>query len=240
MHPTNYTSPRFKCICPPGYAGKLCTDVVRSCHSYSKGSRIPGLYKVFDENINLFDVYCDFDLNSSATWTLIQSYERKISHLLGNQPFLLDFPVNETAPNWDGYRLSKSRMQIIQEDSKKFRITCNYDTEGVVYRDYLEAAKFEIDILTFRNRTCSLVEWIDIRRQSCKQCTAYIVHDSQYGLHSDSFHAKSRGCEFQPKESLPCNNRRGEDNFGLYSCINEHHRCSSSPSATTQIWLGGD
>ena len=190
--------------------------------------------------MNLSDVYCDFDLNSSAAWTLVQSYELRNTMLLQQKPFFLDFPVNEISPNWDGYRLLKSRMQTIQNDSKKFRITCNYDTEGVAYRDYLEATKSEIDIMTFSSHKCSLVEWIDIRGQSCKQCTAFIVQDSHHGLHSDSFFAASRGCDFKPNESLPCNNWRGEDNFGSYLCINKAHRCSSSPTATTQTWLGSD
>ena len=239
MYPTDYTSPRFKCICLPGYAGKLCTVVVRSCRGYNNGSRIPGLYKVFDENMKLFDVYCDFDLNSSATWTLVQSYELRNTQLFRKKSFFLDFPVNENTHNWKEYRLSKSKIQTIQDDSKKFRITCNYDTEGVAYRDYLQAAKSKIDIMTFSGHKCSLVERIDIRGHNCKQCTAWIVQDSKIGLHSDSYYTSVRSCEFRPSGSSKCGGK-GEDNFGYFSCINNGHRCSSSPSATTQIWVGGD
>ena len=190
--------------------------------------------------MNLSDVYCDFDLNSSAAWTLVQSYELRNTMLLQKKPFFLDFPANEISPNWDGYRLSKSRIQTIQEDSTKFRVTCNYDTEGVVYRDYLQATKSEIDILTLNSlELCLIVEWINIRGQSCKQCTAFIAQDSNHGLHGDSFYAVTKGCEFQPNKSSYCDGI-GEDNFGSYLCINKAHRCSSSPSATTQTWLGGD
>ena len=30
-----------------------------------------------------------------------------------------------------------------------------------------------------------------------------------------------------------------EDNFGLYVVVNPKFRCSSTPNATTQFWIGG-
>jgi hypothetical protein len=187
----------------------------------------------------LFDVFCDFDLNSSLTWTLVQSYELNNTKSLHKEPFLVDVPVNENTPNWKEYRLSKSKMQAIQDDSKKVRLTCNYATEGVVYRDYLQAAKSEIDIMIFNDESkCTVVEWIDIRGQSCKQCNAFVIQSYRYPLHSDSYHPALKGCEFQPIESIDTNG--GEDNFGYYGCVNPAHRCTSSPTSTTQTWLGSD
>ena len=133
-------------------------------------------------------------------------------------------------------------MQSIQEDSIKFRFTCNYDTDGVVYRDYLQAATDQLDILRSANGSgsCILVEQINIRGQSCENCTALISQDGpeKFGLHSDSYYSFYFGCEFRPNGSLPCGDL-GEDNFGLYSCVNKAHRCSSSQSSSTQTWCGG-
>ena len=33
--------------------------------------------KIFDDGMKLFDVFCDFDLNSTNAWTLVQSYQLK-------------------------------------------------------------------------------------------------------------------------------------------------------------------
>ena len=242
LFPTDYTTPRFKCSCPQGYAGNLCQHRVKSCRGFNNGSRIPGIYKIFDDSMNLFDVFCDFDLNSTNAWTLVQSYQLKNKDSFDYLPFTIDRPVNATSPRWDAYRLSKSRMQSIHEDSIKFRFTCNYDTDGIVYRDYLEAATDKLDILRFENGSgsCILVEQINIRGQSCKNCTALIGQGGQknYGLHSDSYYPSHFHCEFRPTESQRCDSP-GEDNFGLYECVNEAHRCSSSPSCTTQTWCGG-
>ena len=187
--------------------------------------------------MELFDVFCDFDLNSTNAWTLIQSYELQNKNTFA-QMFPIDFAVNSTSPRWDAYRLSKSRMQSIQEDSSKFRVTCNYDTDGVVYRDYLQVATDQVDILTHASGgSCILVEQIDIRGESCKNCTALIFQNSHLPLHSDSYNLASWNCEFQPTGGLSCRGS-GEDNFGFYDCANLAHRCSSAQSSTTQTWFG--
>ena len=235
MFPTDHKTPRFKCHCAPGYAGNLCQNVVRSCRGYNNGDRIPGVYKIFDNNMELFDVYCDFNFNSSLAWTLIQSYQLQNNNMFKTQPFTYDFPVDQNTPGWDSYRLSKSRMQFIQEDSGKFRVTCIYNTDGVVYRDYFQASFGQINILKQPLQGCLLVEWIDVRGESCKDCLAS-VHQYDYTIfHFDSY--SEDGCDFQPPGSKSCLGL-GEDNFGFYACVNTAHRCSSSPSATTQIWFG--
>ena len=169
MFPIDHTTPRFKCNCLPGYAGNLCQHRVKSCRGYNNGSRIPGIYKIFDDNMKLFDVFCDFDSNSTNAWTLVQSFQLQDTGIFSQRPFTVNFSVNATFPRWDSYRLSRPRMQSIQEDCSKFRVTCNYDTDGVVYRDYLQVANDQIDILTYENGTsCTLVEQIDIRGQRCE------------------------------------------------------------------------
>ena len=170
MFPTDHKTPRFKCHCLPGYAGNLCENIVKSCRGYNNGGRIPGVYKIFDNNMELFDVYCDFDFNTSLAWTLVQSYQLRNNSLFRAKLFTNDFPVDQNTPGWDAYRLSKSRMQSIRADSGKFRVTCNYGTDGIVYRDYLQVALSQFDILTQDPNkdfwTCMLVEWIDVRGYS--------------------------------------------------------------------------
>ena len=188
--------------------------------------------------MKLFDVFCDFDLNSTNAWTLIQSYELENRKTFERKLFPMDFAVNSTSPRWDAYRLSKFRMQSIQKDSSKFRVTCNYDTDGVVYRDYLQVATDQIDILTYASgSSCILVEQIDIRGQSCRDCTAFFFQNLDRSLHIDSYYSASLDCEFQPTGSLSCDGE-GEDNFGVYDCANPAHRCTSAQSSTTQTWFG--
>ena len=202
-------------------------------------SRTPGTYKIFDDRMNLFDVFCHFDLNSTNTWTLVQSYQLQKIDSFRRLPFTLDFSINAKSPRWDAYRLSKFRMESIQEDSTKFRMTCNYDSDGVVYRDYLQVAKGQFNILTYKwGKSCILVEHINIRGQSCEECTLLIYHDESASMHTDSYYSTTESCHFKPTGGRSCRGL-GEDNFGVYYCVNEAHRCSSSKSSTTQTWLGG-
>ena len=234
--PLDYTTPRYKCICPPGYSGEYCQHGPhKSCRGYVNGSRVSGTYKVLDNNMNPFDVFCHFDSNSTMAWTLVQSY------LLRNTSFkelsfLLDSPVNENEPRWDAYRVSKSRMQSIQDDSNELRMTCKYDTDGMVYRDYVQATKSQVDIMIApapsQHFTCVVVDTINVRGHSCSKCLVFLARLYPYTMHF------TFGCNFSPNGSYFCGGL-GEDNFGFYDCINPAHRCSSSPTATTQTWLGG-
>ncbi|XP_028416304.1 uncharacterized protein LOC114540227 [Dendronephthya gigantea] len=234
--PTNRISPRFKCNCTAGYAGNLCQTVAKSCRGYENSERIPGKYKVFDEGMNLFEVFCDFDSGSRMTWTLILSYQFK-HRVTFDKPYSNDLPKNQDSPRWDEYRLSKSRMQSIQKDSSHFRFTCKYDTDGMIYRDYLQASNDQLDILSYKNeKWCHMVDVINVRGQSCSKCTVFF-HQEFFILHSDSHAAVSEGCQFQLAGGKTCGSY-SEDAFGHYFCVNTEHRCSSSDSATTQTWFG--
>ena len=170
-------------------------------------------------------------------WTLIQSYKLKYREEFGGKTLSGDFPKNQHEPSWSRYRLSKSAMESIQSDSTQWRITCRYEADGVVYIDYVRALNKELDILTFNGRgKCVNVEYINIRGQSCTACAARFWQNPTRILHTDS--SIRLHCGFTFQESLGCSGL-GEDNFGLYYCINKQHRCSSSDEATTQTWFGG-
>ncbi|CAB3996089.1 Sphingomyelinase phosphodiesterase D [Paramuricea clavata] len=237
-------SSKWRITCEYDTEGVVYTDYMEGWNDIidiMTNSRTSGQYKVFDDNMNLFDVFCDFDSNSTTAWTLVQSYQLQNYHKF-MKSFNLDNPINENTPRWDFYSLSKSRMESIRNDSSKWRITCEYDTEGVVYTDYMEGWNDIIDIMTYEQFSpsfvCSLdkhkIDYVDVRGQNCRNCTVPIIQAPYNPLHLDTYFSM---CDFKPTKSLYCDSA-GEDNFGRYLCTNPNHRCSSFPTATTQTWFG--
>ena len=241
LSPSPRCQKRFACNCPNGYQGERCEQPIKSYRGYSNGSRVPGNYTVIDGDLRPFQVFCDFDSNSSMTWTLIQSVKLKYREEFCGKTLSGDFAKNQHEPSWSRYRLSKSAMESIQNDSTQWRITCRYETDGVVYTDYVRALNNEANILhTYDISTsCVKVEYINVRDQSCTQCTVMFWQTNNYGIfHFDSYYENFYSCSFKTSGYLECN-RDGEDNFGWYYCNNYRHRCSSSDEATTQTWFGG-
>ena len=233
---------RFRCNCANGYTGERCEHPIRSCRGYSNGRRVPGNYTVMSVYNKPFIVFCDFDRNSNMTWTLIQSYSLENNQLFRSLPFYIDSPQNWNNPSWLQYRLSNSRMQFIQQDSKKWRLTCQYETDGVVYTDYVRLLNSKLDILTYRgvaSGTCVQVEYINIRGYNCTNCTAIGWQMDGMIFHFDNFGGGNINvrCDFKLAEPVACGD---QDHFGFYGCVNPKHRCSSSPQATTQTWFGGE
>ena len=149
--------------CSPGYTGERCEQPIKSCRGYGNESRVPGNYTLIDGDLRPFQVFCDFDTNSSMTWTLILSYKLKYKIEFIRTPLSADSPKNQNEPSWSRYRLSKSAMESIQKDSVQWRLTCRYETDGVVYTDYLRALDKEANILTFMgNGECVKMEFINI------------------------------------------------------------------------------
>ena len=229
-------------MCPNGYTGEQCEHSIRSCRGYSNGSRISGKYTVLDGNNNSFVVFCDFDKNSTMTWTLIQSYSIDNNNLFKKLPLFVDSQQDQNNPSWLQYRLSKSRMESIKQDSTKWRITCGYQNDGVVYTDYLRASNSVINILTFwNNEKCFKVEYINVRGSNCNNCTALMVQKDDIMLHFRPNKNTVMNCDFKSVSPYRCaetSEAKNEQNFGSYRCISREHRCSSSGNATTQTWFG--
>ena len=93
------------------------------------------------------------------------------------------------------------------------------------------------DILAHDSRTytCPKIDLINIRGANCTDCSVWLLNRETEQLHIDSFYDK--GCDFRAVDAEACG-YFGEDNFGYYGCINSAFRCSSSPSSTTQWWIG--
>ena len=231
---------RFTCRCVDGYTGHRCTKKAKSCRAFHSGNHQAGKFKIFDDNDNIYTVYCSFDAN--MTWTVVQSYKYRHKDE-NNIPFYRNDPKHENSPSWDNYRLSWTRMNSIREDSNpKWRLTCNFDTDGPVYRDYLRANHKDLPILPDNSKydiTCKTVEFINIRGTQCNNCDVLIAHQDNIPLHIDSYYSDecTNGVNFPGSEKC---HGPGEDNFGLYYCRNKQHRCSSTEESTTQLWFGGE
>jgi len=146
---------RFKCACPPGYTDHKCQEAQRSCHDILlSGSHANGIYLIRNEANETLKVYCDFDSEPGAAWTLIQSYSlekgqtgRIDNDIFSAKPLFEDFPVNEVSPDdWSSYRLSLADIKLIGTHSTHWRATCEFPTVGIDFRDYFRALLHDYDV----------------------------------------------------------------------------------------------
>ena len=81
-------------------------------------------------------------------------------------------------------------IACIGSQSSHWRVTCRYDTDGVVYTDYTRASLADCNILTLLAQygTCFKFELINIRGHECVACTTLIWIEPEFGnsLHTDS------------------------------------------------------
>jgi hypothetical protein len=232
-----YHGYRCEKSCSPGFKGINCDERIISCRGYNNGSAVSGYYTIFGgKNNHTYTVFCDF--SSNTTWTLVQSYSFE-----NKDQFQLPFSVSNAnnqrnAPFWKNYRLSKSKMNYILSDSTKWRFTCNYDSNGTVYIDYVRGLTTELDMIHLNAERCVKVQYINVRGWNCTDCMVYMKQ-----VHDIPLHVRIGICEFTNVNDLKECHDYGpawiETSFGYYGCYNTEHRCSSSLSATTQFWLGG-
>ena len=233
---------RFDCTCIDGYTGLRCTkkpkppEKPKSCRAFLNGNQQAGKFQIFDNNDNPYTVYCSFD--DQMAWTLVQSfkYSKRGGYMT---PIYQNDPKSQNSPSRGNYRLSWSRMNDIHKDSNsKWRLTCNFDKDGLVQTDYVRATHSDVPLLhsaTSQHNGCKFVEYIDIRnKNSCTNCAVFIKHGDSTPIHINSLYSKTK-CSTDFPGSKPC----GEQNFGLYNCVNNKHRCSATEESTTQLWFGG-
>ena len=71
----NVKARRFVCACPTGYSGHRCHKPLRSRHDIlTSGRHNNGIYKIRNATNGTLNVYCHFDAEPGAAWTLVQSY----------------------------------------------------------------------------------------------------------------------------------------------------------------------
>ena len=143
--------------------------------------------------------------------------------------------TNDDQPNWHAYLIRPAYLSWLGAQSTHWRATCRYDTDGVVYTDYIRTSLTDCNILTLQTvlGTCFQFELVNIRGNECSNCTLSLWNQKgSYSLHRDN---TLNVCDFNGEAG----SKPSEDNFGYYVDVNLSHRCSSNASSTTQFWLGG-
>ena len=239
------TGPAFHCTCVQGFVGKRCQNLAGlTCkehkeYSVSAGHEAKsGLFPLPGPQNTYYIVFCDFHSEERFSWTVIESFTKANKGEFADNPFYIDFAVNQDVFRWDRYRLPLSQMRQIAANSTDFRATCRYDTDGPNYTDYLRAKLTETDILSLSFNGCRYYEYINVRGYRCYNCTAQFVQKDSWHAHFDSFYGSRKLCQFKSASKGAVIRPGGEDNFGFYETINPVHRCVTTESSTTQWWLG--
>ena len=212
----------------------------RSCKDIAKsGASTSGKYVIFNSTNEPFSVYCDLQSEPGFVWALIQTFSLANKDTFKLIGFGTDFPVNQhgSEVNWNSYRLPLSQMRSLANHSKHLRVTCNFPTDGLQYTDYARAKLAGHDIFgSWDGNQCKMYEYVNIRGNNCSDCTALTRQEHNKAWTMNSYKSKTLGCDFDGAEGATGN----ENNFGRYHSgrINRNHRCTSSPTSTTQHWFG--
>ncbi|XP_065844377.1 serine-rich adhesin for platelets-like isoform X2 [Oscarella lobularis] len=97
----------------------------RTCMGYLRrgGNPASGIYVVEDFDGKPYKVFCDFDSEVGASWTLIEAFERDqadgVDSSSPHRAFVVDRPLSEDSPNLKSYRLSRNRMLSLRSSSSK-------------------------------------------------------------------------------------------------------------------------
>ena len=191
---------KFNCTCTVEYYGKLCkkrrsTSCKEQLEKY-RGSQ-SGLHLLFDSTSkSLYEVFCDYTSENGFIWTLIESFSLANNNEFANKPFYKDYPVNRNSFTWNKFRLSQSRMNFIASHSTHVRATCNFNTDGLNYTDYLRAKLSDIDVMSLDFNGCKRYEYINIRGYNCHNCTAHFSQKDYWHAHVDSYYGSQIGCQF--------------------------------------------
>ena len=238
----NHAKHKFNCTCTAEYYGKLCkkrrlTSCKDQLEKY-RGSQ-SGRHLLFDSTSkSLYEVFCDCTSENGFIWTLIESFSLANNHEFANKPFYKDYPVDQNSFTWNKFRLSQSRINFIASHSTHVRATCNFNTDGLNYTDYLRAKLSDIDVMSLDFSGCKRYEYINIRGYNCHNCTAHFSQKDYWHAHVDSHYGSQIGCQFNSPHAGSLKLLRGDDNFGWYETVNHVHRCSASADSTTQWWIG--
>ena len=241
---------RFKCKCPNGFHGNRCERPITTCDDVHRElSQESGVYKVVDASLTSYEVYCDFNREFNATWTLVQSYSRQNASSNSNLPITFaalyeNTPLSENRLDWRGYRLSKTRMQEIVDNSQLLLFTCNYEkTLHLNESDYVKMQLPDLhhdgNLLSLNDTVLVSIEQGNIGGQSFGNCKAVLVQNSHETLHVHVYY--SCGGFKTPSISIQhyCLHFNYFGNYRLgYDCLDKTHRCLQSPESTTQLWFG--
>ena len=174
----------------------------------------------------------------------ISAEPTKIDHFIFSQNDVVFYnyvdssTFRSNSPNWQVYLITRGYLVWLRDHSTHWRATCRYNTDGLVYTDYLRASFEDFDIVTVTPTvasSCQKYELVNIRGNECANCTAATWYlKGSFPLHIDS--SIRHGCDFDGNQGGDVVG--SEDNFGYYHAVNQKFRCTSSQEATTQFWFG--
>ena len=174
----------------------------------------------------------------------ISAEPTKIDHFIFSQNDVVFYnyvdssTFRSNSPNWQVYLITRGYLVWLRDHSTHWRATCRYNTDGLVYTDYLRASFEDFDIVTVTPTvasSCQKYELVNIRGNECANCTAATWYlKGSFPLHIDS--SIRHECDFDGNQGGDVVG--SEDNFGYYHAVNQKFRCTSSQEATTQFWFG--
>ena len=236
----HHAKQKFNCTCAIGYVGKFCEKKSPiSCKQLqlkAKKAKNSTVYTLYDPaSKSFFQTFCDLTSEKGFVWTLLESFSLANNNDFKTQSFSKDYPVRQNSFKWNKFRLSWSITNSTLSHSTHVRATCNFNTDGLVTKDYLRAKTSYLKILQLNSDLCVKMEHINIRGDDCYNCTALMAQTINWHLHTDS---SLKSCQFKSasRSSVPL--AGGEDNFGYYATVNPLHRRTSGRDATTQWWFG--
>ena len=185
---------------------------------------------------SLYEVFCNFTSADGFVRTVVDSFSFSNKNEFADKAFYKDYPVNQETFTWNRSRLSWSRMDAIAKHSNHVRATCNFNTDGLKFSDYLRAKQRNIDVMRLDANGCRKFEYISIRVFDCTECRALFTQRDSWHANVDSYYGPGYGCQLNAPGAVPLTG--GEDDFGFYQAVNTAHRCSSNKNSTTQWWLG--
>ncbi|XP_048577923.1 uncharacterized protein LOC116610719 [Nematostella vectensis] len=215
------------------------SETFKSCLDFLKiGITENGIYTITGSDDKQFSVYCDFRSEPPAAWTLVMAFSRRNRRIdaFCNKAFSVDIQRNENNPNWNDFRLSLPRMQLLKSQSTHWRVTTGFPVYGVDYRDYVRGNFLAFDIMTFSGGgICKPVELVNIRGLLGTNTEAAFWQNG-IGFHIDS---GATHCQFKPNSGAV----HSENNFGYYCesdpSMNVNFRGTKDDDSTTEYWFGG-
>ena len=161
----------------------------RSCKDVAKnGASTSRKYDTNNSDNERFSVYCDLQSEPDFVWTLIQSLSLSKRNAFNYAEFGKNFEIDirEGEVNWSEFRLSLSQMQSLAIYSTHLRATCNFPTDGLQYTDYARAKLAGHNIFGTWD-TCQMYEYVNIRGNSCSNCTALTKQQENVSWHIRSY-----------------------------------------------------
>jgi len=170
-----------------------------SCAAYSS-QFVPYTYTIRTANDSRLKVFCDAKSEPGIVWTLIESFALSQRVKYRDKDFAKDFPVNTENLNWTDYRLSRFAMEHVKNHSTHWRATCNYNSEGLVKKDYIRGLLSADDVIdNLSSYRCAPVEYVNVRGMKCSNCTTHIRHEANRHIFVDSTGGKILQCDIHFK-----------------------------------------